>query len=610
MKIALAMIVKGKGEEKKLERALASIHQWVDGIYITLTGPTNELAEIEKVCKQFNVNISYTRALWTADKKAVDWLKKFFGYEPYMKEGDKLFQFDVARNFNFNQVPKEYDWIIWMDSDDVFSGGKNLGTIAEFANRDNMEAVYFNYLYQAEFEGGKIKHRVIEHLRERLIRNTGKYKWISPIHETLIEQVPTNKTDNYDCEIIHLATDDDRKISLNRNLKNLELAIYLTEGKDPRHNYYLAKALYDMHTTEADNKAIPLILDHYLEGDNKSGWPEERQQAWEYLAEIYRRKQQYNNEIKALLNSFTEPATPTPSLFLGVALHYMMQGQNELALFWVRIATGIPDKKTTLVRNPKDVQGRTLEILYNACLNLGQIDETWAAAQKLKDMFPTDERVKGAYDFIANLREQRDVTMKVAQLADYLDKHGEGDKVKALVQAIPRIAEQTPFMIDLANKVNPPKVWGEKEVAIICGQGFTVWSPKRLIDPKESFVGGSEEAVIRMSDALQKQGWQVTIYGDPGADEGEYEGVKYLPYYKLNMNDAFNIVIVWRQIGFFDREIKAKKMYLWNHDIQNALEYTPERVKKITKAFFLSKWHRDNVPTLAEEKVMITSNGI
>jgi hypothetical protein len=610
MKIALAMIVKGKGEEQKLERALSSIAPYVDGIFITLTGPTNELTEIEKVCRSFKANISYERALWTADKKAVDWLRKFFGYEPYMKVGDKLFKFDDARNFNFNQVPKEYDWILWMDSDDVFSGGKNLRLVAEHHLEGNIEAVYFNYLYHAEFENGKIKHRVIEHLRERLVRNTGKYKWIAPIHETLIEQVPTNKTDNYDCEIIHLATEEDRSKSLNRNLKNLELSIYLTDGKDPRHIYYLAKAFYDMHTDEADNKAIPLILEHYIGGDHKSGWPEERQQAWEYLAEIYRRKQQYNNEIKSLLNAFTEPAIPTPGIFLGIALHYMMLGQNELALFWVRIATSIPDKKTTLVRNPKDIQGRTLEILYNACLNLGRVDETWGAAVKLLEMFPNDERVKSAYSFIDQLREQRDITMKVSQLADYLEKHGEGHKVKALSQAIPRIAEQNPFMIDLTNKVNPPKVWGEKEIAIICGQGFTTWSPKRLSDPKESFIGGSEEAVIKMGEALQKQGWVVTAYGDPGVDEGEYEGVKYIPYYKLNMNDTFNIVIVWRQIGFFDREIKAKKTYLWNHDIQNQLEYTPERVKKINKVFFLSKWHRDNVPSLPEEKVMITSNGI
>ena len=70
-------------------------------------------------------------------------------------------------------------------------------------------------------------------------------------------------------------------------------------------------------------------------------------------------------------------------------------------------------------------------------------------------------------------------------------------------------------------------------------------------------------------------------------------------------------MVGWRNIGLFDvPELKAKKAYLWNHDIQNGLTYTPERVNKMTKAMFLSKWHRDNVPSLPENKVFITGNGI
>ena len=101
-KIALAMIVKGTGEEpQRLDRALASITPYVDGIFITLTGNKKDILEAEKVCKKYKANISYERALWIADKKTVDWLTKFFGYTPNMKVGDKLFLFDKARNFNF-----------------------------------------------------------------------------------------------------------------------------------------------------------------------------------------------------------------------------------------------------------------------------------------------------------------------------------------------------------------------------------------------------------------------------------------------------------------------------------------------------------------------------
>jgi hypothetical protein len=103
----------------------------------------------------------------------------------------------------------------------------------------------------------------------------------------------------------------------------------------------------------------------------------------------------------------------------------------------------------------------------------------------------------------------------------------------------------------------------------------------------------------------------VYVYGDPQEDAGTHKGVVWLPYYHMNWRDEFNILIGWRNIGLFDvPNLKAKRSYLWNHDIQNSLTYTPERVAKMTKAFFLSKWHRENVPTLADSKVMITGNGI
>lgn len=60
----------------------------------------------------------------------------------------------------------------------------------------------------------------------------------------------------------------------------------------------------------------------------------------------------------------------------------------------------------------------------------------------------------------------------------------------------------------------------------------------------------------------------------------------------------------------FDMQFESKANYLWLHDIQNGLDYTPERLEKIDKIMFLSKWHRQNVPELPEEKIMYTTNGL
>ena len=145
------MIVKGTKEDApKLRRALSSIAPYVEGIFITLSAPQNSTSEVEAVCKKFKANVSHNPTLWTADKKTVDWLKKFFEYEPNMKVGDKLFIFDDARNYNLAQIPKEYGWVFWIDCDDVVRGAENLEKVKLSAEQRNIEAVYFNYLYQTD----------------------------------------------------------------------------------------------------------------------------------------------------------------------------------------------------------------------------------------------------------------------------------------------------------------------------------------------------------------------------------------------------------------------------------------------------------------------------
>ena len=608
-KIALSMIVKGTEKEpERLDRALSSVEKYVDAIYITLTTPAKEIPETIAICKKHKVNISYYLDKWVATKEAVKWLKEYFGFDPHMKVGDKVFRFDLARNFNMAQIPPEYDWLLWMDTDDVFRGGDKLHTIGQMALDRNIEAVYFNYIYQADIRDNKIHNIIIEHLRERLVRNNGHFKWIAPIHETLIEQVPTNKTDNRDCDVLHLTDNEDRVASLTRNLNSLELAILESEGKDPRHVYYLAKAFFDIRTNEFDNKAIPLIQ-NYLYGEHKSGWPEERAQASEYLAEIYRRKGELNNAIKSCMNALIEqPENPT--IMLNIAITYVMKKDYQRALFWVKQASSVPSPKTTLVHNPRDIQGMTLEIIYNCALNLGNIDAAYKAAHDMDQLMPNDEGIRQIVQFIDNLKTQRDITKMVCDLAEYLKQTGEISKIKPLLASTPAIAEGTPFVVDLRLKNNPPKYWAKNEITLYCGPGFTPWSPKGLDNPGETFLGGSEEAVVYMMRELSKLGWKVTVYADPMNDEGEYDGVKYLPYFKFNTLDHFNILISWRQLGVFDQQLTAKKKYLWLHDLCNNLEYTKERIDKIDKVFFLSKWHRENVPSLPNEKVFITTNGI
>lgn len=612
-KLALAMILKGDEPVETVERCLSTIAKWVDGIFITITTPDQGVSEI---CKKYGAFIDEQPYKFhrEATQEEIDWLKGSFGYEPYLKVGDKVFLFDAARNHNFDQIGKEYDWILWMDADDVFRAGQNIREVMQDAVKKNAESVFLNYIYQAVIEDGKIKQILIQHTRERFIKNNGAYRWIAPIHETLIEQRQTVKIGSDKCDVLHLTTDVKMREAITRNMKTLELSIYDTQARDPRPIWYLAKAYFDLKDKESLLKMIGLTK-IYLYGSkeydysNRSGWGEERSQAWEYLSEAYRILGEYDSSITCCLNAMRE-SYKFPSIYLNLGLSYLMKGDWEASLHWVKQALNVPPPQSTLVSNPRDLKARALEITYHATLNLSLLDEARLAAEELLDLFPDSQEMINRVRFTHNLTQEREATKSIVLLAKYLEAIGEKQKLQLLINAAPSTVANNPFLVDLHKKVFPPRKWDDNEIAIVCGQGYTSWSPKLLENPNGSFMGGSEEAVVYLSKELAKLGWKVHVYGDPGSDEGEYQGVIYHPYYKFNHLDEFNILVAWRQPAFVDGNYKAKKMYLWCHDLLNSLDFTPERVTKWEKIIVLSPFHRSLIPNVVDEKVLISANGI
>ena len=575
------MIVKDDTEVERLRRSLNSSAKWVDGIFIT--GTKNPQKKIKALCKEYGATWSW-----------FDWVKDF----------------SAARNYNFSQVPKEYDWIFWCDTDDMLHGGESFRSVVENAEKLNIKAVFARYLYQVELdEQGGIKNILIEHLRERLLRNDGTYEWIAPIHETLIERVPSGKTDTNDFFVIHLSRPEDMVNSMYRNIEILEEEV-MRKPEDPRPIYYLAKAYFDLKTPELlyepaspgmDSITVELLKD-YL---RKSGWAEERAQAWEYLSMIHRERNEHKMAIACLLEAVTE-APKFISIYIQLALTYVVIKEWDKALHWAKIAGSLESPKTTLVINPRDYKSMLLEAYFHIYLNTGKIQECLRVCRGLVDILPTDvnkQRLKDLEDLVY----RNELAHWTVKLANHLWNTKQIPQLKAIINSIPREIVNEPTLQDLRHQFMPPETHSDKNIVIYCGPGFEQWSPKSTAKG----IGGSEEAVINMGRELTKLGWEVIVYGDPGDNTGDHEGVKYVPYSEINWKDRFNILISWRQIGLFDTPgLYYKKAYLWNHDIQNPMTYTKERVDKIDKIMFLSKWHRSNVPSLDESKVMYSANGI
>ncbi len=321
---------------------------------------------------------------------------------------------------------------------------------------------------------------------------------------------------------------------------------------------------------------------------------------------IYRERNQFKEAVNCLLEALKEDPKFI-SLYIQLALCYVMVKDWEKALHWVKLAGNVEIPKTTLVINPKDYKVMILEALFHIYLNTGQLDLCEKVAKDLNELLPNDLNKNRVKD-IGDLKHRNDLAHWIVKLAYHLSQTNQPEQLENLVLSIPQEIANEPAMIDLRNKFTKPRVWKDDEIVIYCGPGFESWDYRSL----SVGIGGSESAVIRMSAELAKLGWKVYVYGDPQPDAiGVHNGVVWLPYWYVNWRDEFNILVGWRNIALFDiPDLKAKRTYLWNHDIQNSLTYTPERVNKITKVMFLSKWHRDNVPTLQEDKAMITGNGI
>lgn len=584
------MIIEGLDEElPMLKRVLGTIKPHVDGTFITLTSPNkNKIRKTQAWCQANDIKTSYFK-----------WIKDF----------------SAARNFNLAQVPADYNWIFWCDIDDRIDGAEHLHEVARVATQKQIKAIYLNYIYASvRDEDGWVVQRLVEHMRERLVANDGSYKWVAPIHETLIENFPTRKVDidaltntKELIKIVHLSTHERTAKSAKRNIEILE-KYYQEEGKkDPRPRHYLAKAYFDSQEPKNLIKAEKLFHE-YLSGDNPSGWAEERSQAWEYLAEIYRLWGKYNSSIKCCLNAIEE-APQFPSSYINLALNYACKKEWDKALRWVKTAAQVPIPKTTLVINQRDLMARSLEVLWHVSVNQKNIDEAWAAATKLKEIFPDDKEIENKYLISLGLKEQKEATKMFTKMVHYLEVVGEKYKLPLLLKAVPSTIEGNPFIANIKQKVLPPRVWADDEIAIYCGPGFSSWSPKKLANPGESFLGGSEEAVVYLSAELAKLGWKVTVFADPGEDTGEVNGVDWQPYYEFNPQDKFNILIGWRNVAFFDGNYKSKKNYLWAHDVLNPHDFTEERLGKLDKVFVLSQAHRQTAPNIPDNKICLSTNG-
>lgn len=570
-KIALCLIVKWD-EYELLDTCLASVADHVDGIFLYINYPRSldQAKEAVKVAKKYGAK--YLVREWT--------------------------NFGDARNKNFAMVPKDYEFVLWADTDDTVQNADKLRQVAA-ATPKHISGVYMPYDYQHD-EFGNV---TVQHYVARLVRNDKSFAWSNKIlHESLEPIRHCGKALNNEIHIIHHADSVRRDESLARNIQMLEKELR-GEGDHPdaRTMFYLGSAFIDAGRTEDARN----LLSQYLQ---VSGWPEERAQAWVNLGNIY--SDENNSEvargcyIKAIVEN---PKDPAPAVEL--AKLEMIEEMYDKAIEWLNVALAKKVDPMTTTTFSTETRYRAYMYLADCFMAKGgkHIDDAEKYALKALKMRPNDTTQK-YYESIQELIKHRNMAEGVLlALQEFEEENATDEVIQNFIYSLPESLRDNPMVLRFKKRHTKPKKWAKNSIVIFTGNSVVgEWGPWSL----EEGVGGSEEAVVRLGRELKAKGWDVWVYGNPGIKAGDYDGVQWRNYWELNLADNFDVFVGWRMPWFFDIKINARKKYLWLHDVMDKEEFTKERIDNLDKVIVLSKYHRTLYPMIPDNKIFLSANGI
>lgn len=598
MKINACLIVKGDEEEQILRRCLASFIEYVDGVYLTVTSkpcPKIEALtnEINKAANEEVIHLSYFK--WVDD-------------------------FAAARNFNFSQAPQDSDYLFWVDSDDIVVHGENLRVVADLGIKRKQDAILVPYWYGCTFKGEPSIENLVsvdieQKMRERFLR-PGVHRWTGRLHET---PIPNSGVKNdyflYEDEdkpfqIMHGSNIEEAYKKLPRNRTLLELQLkderQRKEGADPRTLLYLMKIYSE---TSDDPKILEETIKMGQEYLAKSGWDEERGTAYENMGMAAGMLGRHQEAISYFFKSIEE-WPHQPIVYLRLATAYYNIGNYRLAYFWMNKANEIDTKEVkSSMLNVEGMKIMSTELLMRLNFRDDFKDTKVAreAAEQLYKLKP-NEQTQGMLHVIADADDLNEACKNTDQLSKYLVSIGEESKVTRLLDELPQGITAQPFAQQLRMQYSEPRVWDKNEICIFANfyqNHFEQWSPKSL----ETGIGGSETAVIELAKRWAAMGYKVTVYGDPRQDQGEFDGVTYLPWYYFNHRDSFNIFIQWRSWYLADK-IKTKLFLSDLHDIYSQVDITPDIAHAVDKFMVKSEYHRQLGQSVPDDKFEIIPNGI
>lgn len=513
--------------------------------------------------------------------------------------GAKVFQFPWEDHFakarNISYAQSTCDFICYLDADDELIHPEQFRkTVMNAFSDSEVNVLELPYHYDHD-DAGNV---TMLHWVARVIRR-GTFQWVGAVHETLLPIQDFKKCRAENVHVRHSVDPERVKRSAERNLR-ISKREYEREHKeggiDPRTTLYYAKALNGAgYFADAIS-----IFEEYLE---QSDWDDEKYSVLCLLADMMTRSRQYVRASDYARRALTLRPLYGQAYFELAEINFRLERWED-TLHLLRIGFNSKCPSDIIPVDPSEYKIRPLTLLDLTLFQLGRAQESLQTIDEALKLQPKNphflERRKTVLEFIARLELER----SAIQLLKWIEKKDSPEKVRPLLEALPEVLQDHPTFVRLRNAYR--QIDGESNRLIIyCGPTFESWSPESI----SAGIGGSEEAVIYLSQELLKLGWNVTVYNNCSRP-GVYSGVEYRNFWEHDPAQPADIFIAWRSSEYVLQANSGARIFVWLHDKQKIEYWTPERLTKTERIFVLSNYHRKDLPEIPDSKFFITSNGI
>jgi glycosyltransferase involved in cell wall biosynthesis len=486
------------------------------------------------------------------------------------------------------------DLTFWLDSDDILVGGGALrAQAAEYFDKPENSVLFMAYDYSFD-EDGRCSTVL---WRERILRRS-LYKWAGVCHES---KIPINGRPNVvvkvDPTVSRLLHKHGRAhiYSDIRNYAILLEAHQNADWKDPRWEFYLGNAARGLSRW---HEAIAW----YSKTLQRSGSREDRLACAlniGYCHILFHRPWRaidwFNQAIKIDAND--------PRSYYGIArCHFDLKRWRDVITFsGLGDALGKPENQLTAV-DPHAFDYYPGVFVCLALKELGQVEAACAKAQEIHQIRPDLPAGQGLLRDVMRWAEVEQLKGAVSLvLSTSFSQEASLDVIKAIK---PEIRKQIPeFQIEPFINTSTPSI------TFLCGKTAEPWDPTS----EATGVGGSEKMVINLARGFAARGIRVEVYGSPKAENRYkvFDGVTYRPVESFNPNLERDVIVIWRNWGYLDFPLRARKIYMDLHDVQDPSAITPARLARLSGVLFKSAFHAEPIRSiLPAAQTIVSRNGI